>query len=68
MAITILCIFVGIVKGILIGTALFGGVALIVYWLSAKDQKMQMRRRECIKERRKNKVYDNYLTRFESGG
>lgn len=68
MFVTIMCGFVGLVVTILTVTLLFKATVWIICWLVEKDHEAQMRRRKCIKERRRNRVYDNYLTKYRSWG
>lgn len=68
MDIVIICVILGLVMAMLCGAALFEVIMVIVNFVIEKDRRWQVRHREYIKERRANKVYDNYLTRFESRG
>lgn len=64
----IICVALALTVVINIAVALFGGTTAIVCVIARHQQIAQERRREHIKELRKRKVYDNYLTRFGSRG
>lgn len=68
MDIVIICVILGLAMAMLCGGVLFKVIMVIVNFAIEKDRRWQVRHREYIKELRANKVYDNYLTRFESRG
>lgn len=68
MDIVIICVILGLTIAMLCGAALFKVIMVIADFVIDKNRRCQERHREYIKERRANKVYDNYLTRFESRG
>lgn len=68
MDIVIICVILGLAMAMLCGAALFKVIMAVTNFAIEKDRRYQERHREYIKERRANKVYDNYLTRFESRG
>ena len=68
MDIVIICVILGLAMAMLCGAMLFKVIMVIANFAINKTRRCQERHREYIKERRANKVYDNYLTRFESRG
>ena len=60
--------FIAVSLAVVVAAALFGLAMAVIRYCVWKDKRFQERHRECIRERRKNIVYDNYLTRYKSWG